>query len=644
MRFSPGSASHLAAVALVVVLLGIGGFVVRSMMAARDAATDAHRSAQISIAYDDARYRLVQVQRTAEAHLKAPSPETRAEFDLALRASLASVDTLRELGDAEDVALVNELYANHLPALEAVQRIFLAIERGEPITDEIPPPDTATRILALLEPRAGEHQAESASQLQGLVDGQGRDLRITAAVCAVGLLLVLALIMAAQAFGRREALHRAELTRLRTAALTDSLTGLGNHRAFVEEVRRQVARSMRHNEQLALAVIDVDEFKEINDTWGHARGDAVLQEVAGLLSRHSRQEDYAFRIGGDEFAMILPHADGATAFNAMERLREATARALPDGPTISLGLATLRHAEGDEGVLRQQADSALYEAKLKGRNAAVLFVPTEGARPVFPAAKLAALRQLVADGGVNAVFQPIWNLNDGTLFAHEALARIPDEYDIPGPRLAFDIAERIGKSAELDSLCREAILRGAAGIPDGSLLFVNVSPYSLTHAGFSAEALSKEFIAAGLPPSRVVLEITERSTVSVAIIEGAVEQLREAGFRIALDDVGAGNAGLEMLRRVRVDYVKIDNEVLISALRDTMARAAVMAIAAFASQAGTLVVAEGVEDEAMMELVRWIASGGDDEAPSMIFGVQGYLLGYPEAEIGSGTPPSQLAA
>ena len=637
MSFSARHASHLAAFALVLVFVGIGVFVVRSMMAARDAASEAHRASDISIAYDEARYRITAVQVAAETHLRAPTPQTRAAFDAAVEAAIASFDTLRSVGDPEDIAITNALYERELPALETVRRIFLSLERGEPITEEIPPADTAARILQTLEPRAEQRQEESATRLTGLVEDQERNVRITVGVCAAGLLLVLALVLAIHAFGRREARNQAELHRLRTAALTDSLTGLGNHRAFVEELRRQVARAARHNEELALAVLDVDEFKDINDTWGHARGDAVLVEVAGLLNLYSRQEDYAFRIGGDEFAMILPHSDDRTALAAMERLRQAVARALKDGPTLSIGVTSARNAEGDEGVLRQQADSALYEAKLKGRNAAVLFVPSDGARPVFPAAKIAGLRRLLADGAVNAVFQPIWGLTDGNLIAHEALARIPEEYEIDGPQLAFDIAERIGKSAELDSLCRAAIVSSARSLPEDGLLFVNVSPYTLTHAAFSADALAEEFAAAGFEPGRVVLEITERSTVSVAIIEFAVEKLREAGFRMALDDVGAGNAGLEMLRRVPVDYVKIDHDVLVSALENTMARAAVMAIAAFAAQAGTLVVAEGIENEPMLELVRWIASGGDDPATSMVFAVQGYLLGHPKPATGGAT-------
>jgi len=206
------------------------------------------------------------------------------------------------------------------------------------------------------------------------------------------------------------------------------------------------------------------------------------------------------------------------------------------------------------------------------------------------------------------------------------------------------MAERIGKSAELDQACRAAILRSAPAIPDGSLLFVNVSPYALTHASFSANGLAAEFASAGLPVDRVVLEITERSTVSVSLVERAVKDLRTAGFKIALDDVGSGSAGFEMLRRVPVEFVKLDRAALARALADPLGRAAVIAIAAFSAQAGALVVAEGIEDARMMELVRWIAAGGDEPGDSMVYAVQGFLLGKPAPEVSAGEPPAQLAA
>lgn len=630
---------------LLLVFVAIAVFVVHSMSGTKDASENVQRSTAIRNAYDDARYEVLNVRYTAELHIKDMTPESRGAFDDAVNDATTAFDHIAEIGDPSDRAVIEELYADTLPALASVQRLFLALERGEPFNEPIPGPDIVERMENALKPNAIAREAEAATALTQMTEAEERALRFTVAVCGIGFLLAVGLLWGLSISSRREANHQYELGQLRTAALTDSLTGLGNHRAFIEELRRQVARATRHNEPLSLALIDIDEFKEVNDTWGHGRGDTVLKEIAKLMDDGTRQEDYAFRIGGDEFALILPHSEGDAAVRAMTNLRLLATKSMQDGrPTLSIGLASVRDCEGDETVLRQQADSALYQAKLQGRNAVVTFVRSADSRPAFPAAKIAAVRTLLADGKMEAAFQPIWGLTGHNLIAHEALARIPAEYDISGPQLAFDIAERIGKSAELDHLCRTTILSRAHEIPEGSLLFVNVSPYTLTHSTFSAASMVREFEEAGVSPERIVLEITEHSTVSVPVIAAAAATLRAAGFKIALDDVGAGNAGLQMLRRVPVEYVKIDRSVLVSALDDPMGRAAVMAIVAFASQSGALVVAEGIEDSAMLELVRWIAEGGDDADEGLIYAVQGYLLGYPSAVLASGEPPDQLAA
>ncbi|MGE0600466.1 MAG: hypothetical protein AB7J35_15050 [Dehalococcoidia bacterium] len=206
MRLSARHASNVAAFALIAVFVGIGIFVVRSMIDTREAARGAEHSSEISRAYGEARYWIVKVQLAAEQHLKEPTPESRANFDDSVDSAIASLDHLRAIGDQADVALIDGLYQRELPALESVKRIFLSIERGEPITEEIPGPDTADRILALLEPPAADRQASSASALQGLVGDQGSNVRITVVVCAAGLVLVLGLIVAVQASaGRRRA-------------------------------------------------------------------------------------------------------------------------------------------------------------------------------------------------------------------------------------------------------------------------------------------------------------------------------------------------------------------------------------------------------------------------------------------------------
>ncbi len=644
MHISARVAGAFVAFSLLMVFVAIAGYALHSMVSTRNEVQAVSQTTTVSRAYDDAGLEILLVRLAAEAHLRSLTPETRADFDSAVAGAVAALDHIALVGDDRDRAAVASIYSDQLPALEAVKRFFLALERGEPFEEELPSPDIIDDIEALMTPLRVEREEQAETFLVSVVDGQEQGLGVMVVVCSAGFALVLGLLSALRIASRREARHQVELNQLRTAALTDSLTGLGNHRAFVEELKRQVARATRYNEPLALAMIDVDEFKEINDTWGHGRGDAVLRQVAVLLESARRAEDYAFRIGGDEFALILTHAESAAAVATMERIRMAAQKEFGGTPTLSIGVATAADSEGDESVLRQQADSALYDAKLRGRNTTVAFTPSADSLPVFPAAKVQALRNLLAHGEMNAAFQPIWGLTERRLFAHEALARIPAPYDLPGPQLAFDIAERIGRSAELDAICRKAILHRAGQLPADSLLFVNISPYSLSHSSFSAPDLVAEFRAAGIEPSRVVLEITERSNVSVDVIEHAVIQLRAADFKIALDDAGSGNAGLQMLRRVPVDFVKIDRSVLTSALQSTMGRAAVMAIVAFASQAGALVVAEGVESDELLELVRWVADGGDEAEGSLVYAVQGYLLGHPAERPSNGDAPAKLAA
>lgn len=306
---------------------------------------------------------------------------------------------------------------------------------------------------------------------------------------------------------------------------------------------------------------------------------------------------------------------------------------------MSIGFATLDPVTRDISILQEQAYAALGEAKRRGRNL-VFGYDARTAGPATYAGKSSELRRLLNQGGLRAVFQPIWELGSGRLLAFEALTRLPPGFDIRGPFEAFEIAERIGRAHELDMHCRHAIIATAGGLPDGISLFVNVSPYTLSHqqpcpcvadkGPFAnwAEAFAEEFRSGGIEPSSVVLEITERSAIAAEFLAARVRELRAAGFRIALDDVGAGNAGLEMLRLLEADYVKIDRGVLLSAMESAKGRAAFAAIVAFAGVAGARVIAEGIEDEEMLELVR---RGGlpDGQRSFEVHGVQGYLLGKP---------------
>ena len=280
-------------------------------------------------------------------------------------------------------------------------------------------------------------------------------------------------------------------------------------------------------------------------------------------------------------------------------------------------------------MLREEADAALYDAKMQGRNLAIRYEASPDSMPLFPATKLQAVRRLLAEGDMEAVFHPIWHIDCQTILAYEALSRPNPSYGLTGPQQAFEIAERFGRVADLDRLCVDRILSRASDLPDSALLFINMSPYSLAHHSFSARTLRNQVEAAGLSPDRVVFEITERSQVAPEVVGDAARELHREGFRVALDDVGTGNTGFEMLRKVPCEFMKIDRDVMTSAVAGNTGRAAVMAILAFAAEMGTFVVIDGIEDTQALDFVQQISGAPFTNASGLIQGVQGFLWGEP---------------
>ena len=435
---------------------------------------------------------------------------------------------------------------------------------------------------------------------------------------AFGFGLPLLYVLGGFALGAR---HRRALAR----SSTDSLTQLGNHRSYQEEVRAAVGDARRTGAPLNLAVVDLDEFKLTNDRAGHRAGDDLLVRVAAHLGL-GRPTDRAFRVGGDEFAVLLPDTDADGARAATDRLRELVERECSP-VTLSVGLAQLAD-DDDTDALWERADAALYEAKRRGRNTVVAYDELEDGACVASGAKVAALRSVIGDADLGVAFQPIWDLTSSRVLGYEALARPAASAGFAGPQEAFDLADRVGLTADLDAACRAAILRSTDLLPDDVLLFVNLSPAALGHASLAGDALVRAVVAAGLSPSRVVIEVTERAVVPRSVLVREMGRFRAAGFKLVLDDVGAGNAGLEVLRHLPVDFVKVDREVVSEALGDGHARAVLMAIVTFARETGAYVIAEGIETEDMLSFVSRLDARAD-VAAALIRGAQGYLLGRP---------------
>ncbi|CAA9525293.1 MAG: diguanylate cyclase/phosphodiesterase (GGDEF & EAL domains) with PAS/PAC sensor(s) [uncultured Thermoleophilia bacterium] len=428
--------------------------------------------------------------------------------------------------------------------------------------------------------------------------------------------------------GRRLArLHHVAVSR----ATRDGLTDLGNQTSFQEELRRAAAHAIRSAEPLSVAVVDLDDFKVANDRNGHRAGDVLLTGVAELLADGSPGLS-AFRIGGDEFALLMPGTDASCAERHLETVRTAAAGRL-GGVTFSSGVAELDPEASDAGSVVEQADAALYEAKRRGRDRTVRFDDLDETL-VVTAARIRALHALLVGAPVEVAFQPIWELHDARnrLVGFEALARpqVPELLEVGE---AFEVAERIGRAHELDALCRRATLARASELPPGVLLFLNVSPQSLDHDELAGDALARAVRAAGLEPSRVVLEITERSVARLDRVVREATRLRALGFKLALDDVGAGNAGLEMLRSLPVDFVKIDRGVVSASSAGGSARAVLHAVVSFAAEVGAFVIAEGIESEEMLAHVRRPARRNGTDRRTGVQGAQGYLLGRPSVSL-----------
>jgi diguanylate cyclase (GGDEF)-like protein len=616
-----------AMVLMAVMLVGMAGWTILGIVRHRDDL----RSVSLQQSISDEYRRIVnQATRASYHYVRMKNdfrPEYLDQFGEAIAAALAAQDRIIARGsesDREALRSFNEQYGDLL--LQGYEAIAL-LRAGAIDPASLPSEDSLDAVVRDLSSIANERRAEAEERYRQFESDMSFYLLLTLVLYAFGLPLVGAVFFAIRRIDHDEVMHRAELTRLSEAALTDALTGLGNHRAFQEELGREVSRAARDGRALSLAIIDIDDFKEVNDEHGHVRGDLVLSEFARLLA-YLRAHDRAFRIGGDEFAIILAETPQAEAFAAMERLRSSVESSL-ELTTISIGLACTEVDGFDLDILKEHADAALYEAKGAGKNQVATY-SAESPDGVLTTEKTHALRQMLDTNDIYTVFQPIYLVGSRQLVAFEALMRTPGDCPLTTPMEAFRAAERIGRSWQLDLLCFTTAAKSAAELPDGKQLFMNLNPRSLANKNFDASVLGGIVSDAGLPVSSVVIEITEQTSIPIRLLCDRIEELRAAGFRIALDDVGTGNNGLEILRTVRVDYVKIDRSVLVDAVRRGPGRAVLLAITAFAREAQAFVIAEGIDS---MDMFRLINSEEVHIPDVAIQGIQGFLVGRPMESI-----------
>ncbi len=408
-------------------------------------------------------------------------------------------------------------------------------------------------------------------------------------------------------------------------AYIDVMTGLGNQRAFQIETDRHLDLVRRGRLPLTLVILDLDDFKRINDTDGHKIGDELLAAFARIIEGCIRRSDRAFRIGGDEFAILMPgtNVDGAEIVT-----RRLLASALEPPVGSAAGRRVISFSGGiaeatpqtDRVELFSQADAAMYWSKRHGRTSVSIFDPDKHPLPSRVSADLtAAIAKVIEQRSVRAVFQPIVELATGRVIGYEGLVR-PTAHPFVDAGSLFAAAEGSGRTAELDYVCLETVAAAAVSIPADRYVAINLSPRTLEAPEFNALALCRRLARLGLPSQRIVLELTEREEIEdLARLRRGLEACRALGVRVAADDVGAGNAGLRLLSLVPFDVVKIDLSLVQDAVTHETSAEILATLRDLATRRGAVVVAEGLETQQQLKLV--LAAGIDAG--------QGYLLGRP---------------
>jgi diguanylate cyclase (GGDEF)-like protein/PAS domain S-box-containing protein len=409
----------------------------------------------------------------------------------------------------------------------------------------------------------------------------------------------------------------------------DFLTGLFNRRRFEDELARTLALLNVGEEPGAILWLDLDAFKDTNDTLGHKAGDYLLGKVARTLSESVRSDSIVARLGGDEFAILIPRIDEPAAVIAAQRLLVAVSDLQVEldghsfGTSACLGIVLYPEHGNNIDDLLSRADMAMYQAKEAGKSQFVLYDPEREWSTGIEERRVwtDVIETALQEGGLRAFAQPIVDLATGEFVAYELLVRISDyENSIMLPDLFLPIAEKTGLIVDIDIwMMRRAIAMLADNPEGGFRLNINASVRTLLGPLYLDE-LAEALASSGVAPSRLSIEVTETAViVDIMTILHAMERIKLLGCRVVLDDFGSGFTSFLQLKQLSVDEIKIDGSYVHNVEQSTSDQHLVRAMTEMAKGLGIQTTAEFVTSMASMDMLR---SFGVDMA-------QGFFIGEP---------------
>jgi diguanylate cyclase (GGDEF)-like protein len=618
----------VAGAGLAVVLLGLTSAAVWAAAAVDRAVRQVQGISAQRDAWVEVRYQVNQEHSLGHAYLATGSPTLRPALEQTSRALGTALAALAEHGEPGDAAVARQIQARHAPSLQLLRQMLDAVDAGDMRTaNEIHLQRVHPAYLDLTEQTgalAAREQAEATASLTGLRRRQQALVPAALVAGAAGIAALAGFLLVLVSYQRRLVRQAAASSH---QALHDALTGLPNRELFADRLGQALRAADRELQPAALLLLDLDRFKDVNDTLGHHHGDQLLREVGARLKGTLRQVDTVARLGGDEFAVLVPGATAEGAAAVAEKARAALHQPLTiDGVMLdldaSIGIAVYPDHGNDAAELLQHADVAMYAAK-QAHAGFMVYDPGVDQHSPRRLALLGGLRRALERDELLLHYQPKADVQTGRVLGAEALVRWqhPD-HGLLGPNEFIPLAERTGLIHPLTRWVLDAALRQAATWQRAGhelSVAVNVSTRCLLDPGFPDE-VAERLRAWEVPAGSLVLEVTESAVMAdPARALDVLGRLHAMGVRLALDDFGTGYSSMAYLKALPVDELKVDRSFvgeMVDSPSDTMI---VRSTIDLGHNLGLRVVAEGVESQ---DAWRKLEALGCDTA-------QGYYLGRP---------------